>query len=330
MPNILLITTGGTIASKQTTNGYTPKISSEEILQYVPAINEICNVTAIQLFNLDSTNVESAHWLSMAECIEQHYDKYDGFVITHGTDTMAYTAAALSYLIQYSKKPIVITGSQKSIYLENTDAKMNLLNAFLFAASKDSHGVHLVFDGKAILGTRARKLRTKSFNAFSSIDFPNTAVIRDQRIIRYIRDIPYQETPIFYHAMNKKIFLLKLVPGISSDIFSYLKEHYDAIIIEGFGVGGIPHYEDSNFVKAIEDWIGAGKTVLMTTQVPYEGSDMAVYEVGYRVKEEFDVIEAYNMTLETTVTKLMWILAQTKNPKEIKRLFYTPIHYDII
>lgn len=330
MQKILLIATGGTIASKSTSEGFTPMISSEEILQYVPAIKELCEVDAIQPMNLDSTNVGPDNWLIIASCIEKNYDSYDGFVVTHGTDTMAYTAAALSYLIQNSKKPIVITGSQKSIYLENTDAKMNLMNSFIFAADPDSHGVHIIFDGKAIIGTRARKKRTKSFNAFSSIDFPDTAAIRDGKILRYIRDIPYSDTPTFYHHLNPRVFLLKLIPGISADIFNYLKEHYDAVIIEGFGVGGVPHYEGSDFVSAIEDFINAGKTILMTTQVPYEGSDMAVYEVGYRVKEDFNVIEAYDMTIETTVTKLMWILAQTNHPHKIKELFYQPICFDLV
>lgn len=116
--------------------------------------------------NLDSTNITPSPWLKMAGAVEENYDRYDGFVITHGTDTMAYTAAALSYLIQYSQKPIVITGSQKSICLENTDARLNLYNSFLYAADDRSHGVSLVFDGRVILGTgrerSARKASTPS------------------------------------------------------------------------------------------------------------------------------------------------------------------------
>ena len=116
-----MLATGGTIASKESGEGLSPAITSAEILSHVPAVGELCQVEAVQLMNLDSTNVGPAHWLEMAAAIREHYEDYSGFVITHGTDTMAYTAAALSYLIQDSPKHIVITGSQKSIALNDTD-----------------------------------------------------------------------------------------------------------------------------------------------------------------------------------------------------------------
>ena len=186
MKRILMLATGGTIATLDKGHGLSPAITSEEILSHVPAVGELCRVEAVQLMNLDSTNVGPGHWLEMAAAIRARYDEYDGFVLTHGTDTMAYTAAALSYLIQDSPKPIVITGSQKSIALNDTDARRNLYNSFLYAVDRDSHDVSLVFDGRVILGTRARKERSKSFNAFSSVDYPERAVIRDGRLIRYL------------------------------------------------------------------------------------------------------------------------------------------------
>ena len=330
MTNILLITTGGTIASKPTDCGLAPMITSDEILALIPDVSDYCNVDTLSLFNLDSTNVSPSHWLQIVNCIKENYKNYDGFVITHGTDTMAYTAAALSYLIQKSKKPIVLTGSQKSIFEENTDAKLNLMHAFLFASDKDSHGVHIIFNGKAIIGTRARKLRTKSYNAFSSIDYPATAVIRDNKLIRYIKDIPYADEPIFYDTLKERVFLLKLIPGLKADIFEYLKQNYDIIIMEGFGVGGIPVYETSSYLDSIKDWIRSGKLLVMTTQVTYEGSDMEVYEVGYQAKKDYNVLEAYDMTLEATVTKLMWILGQTNDLEKIEEMFYTPIAFDLL
>ena len=126
--NILLIATGGTIASKKSDNGLKPQISPEELMQYIPQVKDICDFHAVQLINLDSSNMEPKHWKMMVHTIRENYEKYDGFVIAHGTDTMAYTAAALSYMIQNSKKPIVITGAQKPIDLEITDAKSNLLD----------------------------------------------------------------------------------------------------------------------------------------------------------------------------------------------------------
>lgn len=132
--------------------------------------------------------------------------------MTHGTDTMAYTAAALSYLIQRSPKPIVLTGSQRSICMEDTDARMNLYNAFLYAAAEGSRGVSLVFDGKVISGTRARKERTKSFNAFSSVDYPELAIIRDGRLIRYLAELDHTDGPEFFHCLEERVLLLTLIP----------------------------------------------------------------------------------------------------------------------
>ena len=183
---ILLLATGGTIASRKSDNGLKPQITPEELIEYIPQVKEICDVEAVQLLNLDSTNMEPSHWKLMVHAIREHYDDFDGFVIAHGTDTMAYTAAALSYMVQNTKKPIVITGAQKPIDLEITDAKSNLIDSFLYAADDRSQGVQIVFDGKVIAGTRAKKVRSKSYNAFSSIDYPSLAVIQDMNIMRYI------------------------------------------------------------------------------------------------------------------------------------------------
>lgn len=329
MKHILMIATGGTIASRETADGLTPQITSDEILQQVPGLSELCRVDAVQLMNLDSTNINSRHWLAMADCIRKHYDAYDGFVLTHGTDTMAYTAAALSYLIQNNAKPVVITGSQKSIFYLDTDARENLRDAFLYAADDGACGVHVVFDHKVILGTRARKMRTKSYNAFSSIDYPETAIIRNQKLVYYLQE-RVTEPVRFFDKMDPGVFVLKLIPGMDTGIFTYLKQHYKALVIESFGVGGLPCYGDESFYNAVRDWIDSGRVIVMTTQVPHEGSDMEVYQVGHRAKKELGLIEAYGMTSEAVVTKLMWILGQTQDGAEIRRLFELPVQKDQI
>ena len=126
-----MIATGGTIASKGTADGLAPELTSQDILHYIPSLKDICEVETLQLCNLDSTNISMEHWMMMANAIEEKYEKYDGFVICHGTDTMAYTASALSYLVQHSPKPIVLTGSQKPVDMEITDARANLLDSFI-------------------------------------------------------------------------------------------------------------------------------------------------------------------------------------------------------
>ncbi len=324
MKRILLISTGGTIASLKTDSGLAPGLSAEELLLHVPDVHSLCEAGAVQALNLDSTNIAPEHWLLLAKLIEEQYEAYDGFVICHGTDTLAYTAAALSYLIRGTRKPIVLTGAQKPIDQEDTDARKNLLDSFRYACSGDS-GVCIVFGGHVIAGTRARKARTKSYNAFTSINFPDLADIRDRKIVRFI---PCVETgkPVFTHCLNTRVALLKLIPGLPAAAFSAVGGSCDGLIIESYGVGGIPDV----YLDALDQLVQAGKTIVMATQVPQEGSDLSVYQVGHRIKERYQLLEPYDMTLESTVTKLMWVLGQSSGREEIRRLFYTPVNYDIL
>ncbi len=328
MKKILMIATGGTIASKETEEGLAPAISSQELLSCVPEVAEACSVDTVQPFNLDSTNVRAPHWLQIADIIERNYGIYDGFVVTHGTDTMAYTAAALSYLIQNSSKPIVLTGSQKSVYSRDTDARRNLSDAFLFCADDNSYGVRIVFDGSVILGTRAKKTRTRSFNAFSSIDFPAVAVMREGWPFYYIKGAKPQGGPVFYHSMDENVFVLKMIPGLSADIFDYLEGHCDGLIIESFGAGGLPNYADDAFFTRLKGYLAKGKLAVLTTQAEHEGSAMDKYAVGRRLRSCGRVLEARCMTLEAIVAKLMWILSFAHGDRA-EQLFYTPVENDI-
>ena len=286
MKHILLIATGGTIASRPTENGLAPQLLADDILRCVPALGSLCRIDAVQPMNIDSTNMSPDCWLALADCLRAHYDQYDGFVIAHGTDTMAYTACALSYLVQQSGKPIVLTGAQKSIYMQDTDARRNLYDAFVAAQDDNLAGVYIVFDGRVILGTRARKTRTKSMNAFSSIDYPDVALIRDGRILHYIRQPRPQTPPAFYGRLDASVFVLRLIPGMNPEVLRLLASRFDALVIESFGVGGLPCYEQADFLSAAAAWSNAGKPIVITTQVPHEGSDMEVYQVGHRAKRE--------------------------------------------
>ncbi len=331
MKKILLITTGGTIACKQTENGLAPGLTPDDILSYIPSVKNICEVHTSMVCHIDSTNVTSKHWKMVVETIQKNYDKYDGFVICHGTDTLAYTAAALSYMIQNSDKPIIITGSQKPIQMDVTDAKANLLDSFIYAVDNNSRNVNVVFNGKVIAGTRVRKERTKTFNAFSSLNYPVIAVIQDGMVIRYIDENPVIDDVCFYTQMSDKVCNLKLIPGIKPDILSYLFKNYDCIVIESYGVGGIPENLMDVFYCELSKGIREGKCVVMTTQIAREGSNMTVYEVGKKVKNDFSLIEAYDMTFEAAVTKLMWILGMGHKDYEIiRKIFYTPINHDTL
>lgn len=329
MKKILMIATGGTIASRAGNRGLEPHIDASELLEYVPEIKDVCDVDCVQPFNIDSTNITPEHWVKLAQTLREEYDKYDGFVICHGTDTMAYTASALSYMVRSSPKPIVLTGAQKPIDKEDTDARINLRDSFLYAASDDASNVVIVFQGKVIAGTRARKIRTKSFNAFDSVDFPELARIRDGKIIRYIVT-PKQSAPVFSTALNRKVGLINLTPGMDSAILDEYFKHNDAVVLSGYGTGGIPEGGYYGFYDVIEKWQGKGKTIVVTTQVQSEGSDMSIYRVGRGFKEKFSILESYDMTYESILTKLMWILGQTNDPQEIRTLFYKSVNYDLI
>ncbi|MBP1558825.1 MAG: asparaginase [Oscillospiraceae bacterium] len=331
MKKILLLATGGTIACRPNEQGgLAPAITPRELLDFVPELAEICQIETLQLYNLDSTNVGPEHWVGMTQAVRENYEKYDGFVITHGTDTMAYTASALSYMIQNTSKPIVLTGSQKSIYNRDTDARNNLLRAFSYAGADGAWGVQIVFDNKVILGTRARKVRSKSFDAFSSIDYPETAVFRDSRLIFFMPK-PTDLPPVqFYTKLDPAVFVLRLVPGIRAEIFQFLKPMFRAIVIEGFGVGGLPDSHDSAMLKAVTDWTASGRIAVFSTQVQHEGSDLGIYEVGRLAKELPGVLEAHDMTPEASVTKLMWVLGQTDDRALAQKMFTTPIQHDLL
>lgn len=329
MKKILLIATGGTIASHAGAEGLIPELSANELLKCVPEVFDVCEPSAIQIYNIDSTNVTPEHWVKLAAAIRDHYEEYDGFVVCHGTDTMSYTAAMISYMVQDSPKPIVFTGSQKPIDKEDTDGRINLRDSFLYAVSEYASDVVIVFQGKVIAGTRAKKVRTKSYNAFTSVDFPNLAVIRDGKIIQYIKT-PKADKPRFYLSLNEKVGLLTLTPGTKGEILDAYFRYNDAVVLSGYGTGGIPEGDYYGFYKVIEQWERKGKILVVTTQVQQEGSDMDVYRVGRGLKNRFDILESYSMTYESIITKLMWILAQTKTDEEVKNLFYQTVNYDLI
>lgn len=332
MKNILLIATGGTIASTEDGHGLSPELSGEELAACVPEIDGLCHLDVVQPMNIDSTNMRPSDWMRIRDVIAEGYDDHDGFLILHGTDTMAYTAAALSYLIQDSPKPIVLTGSQRPMTNPFTDAKLNLYQSLLWAVDERAHDVAIVFGGLAIAGTRARKQRTMSANAFISVNYPPLAYIRNDRIVRsgtMASLPPVQRTPRFYNHLDSRVTVLKLTPGLTPHVFELLKPDYDGIILETFGLGGIPEYADGpSFKDAIFDWVDSGRTLVMTTQVPEEGLDLGVYEVGRAYAEHPGILRGDDMTTEALVAKTMWALGQSRDASTIEHLFYQLIHHD--
>lgn len=316
MKNILLIATGGTIASKDNGNGLTPSIDVNILLDYIPVIRQKCRVTGISLMNIDSSNMDTSHISSISECIMNNYNDYDGFVITHGTDTCAYTAAALSYQLINLSKPVILTGSQLPIDVEKTDAVTNLTNAFIYSC-EDISGVFLAFSEKLIKGTCAKKIKTKSFDAFESINFPYIATIRNN-IVKYnintIKNIMTSGNGFHIKTdMCTDIAVITLFPGMNYNIFDYLNSSCRGVIIEGFGIGGMP----DNITEYIHRLTANGICVVITTQCLYEGVNWEIYEVGRNLTKQ-NVINGKSMTIENLTMKLMWSLAHYKNITDVK------------
>ena len=340
MASILILTTGGTIASVQSPDGLVPGMNSQQLREHLPQISADITIDIKELFHIDSTDMTADRWITIIQAIRDNYDAYDGFVICHGTDTMAYTAAVLSYMIQDSEKAIVLTGAQRPIGFEITDAKSNLQDSILYAADPCSKGVQIVFAGKVIAGTRARKVRSMSFLAFESINLPEIAEINNGRIIRYLTNPAYYKsasdhttTPAvkFSDKIDSSVFLLKLTPSMSPELLSEIFRIYDAVVIESFGAGGIPVSIEATLFEELAKYRPEEKVLAMTTQVTYEGSHLETYEVGRRISESFQILEARDMTLEATVAKLMWILAdKDQSWEDIQKRFYTPIAMDTL
>ena len=330
MKRVLMIATGGTIASTAEGRGLAPTLTGEQLAAAVPEAAKLCELDVVQPMNIDSTNMRPRDWLRIAATIEDAYDGYDAFVVLHGTDTMAYTAATLSYLVQGSPKPIVLTGSQQPMGHPFTDARLNLYQALLYACDDASSDVCIVFGGFAICGTRAHKRRTMSFDAFASVNHPVLAAIRGSRIVRMTSPAPARPDarPAFFGELDERVVVVKLTPALSPSILGLLAPDYDAVVLETFGMGGIPEHADASFEAAIREWVGSGRTVVITTQVDEEGIDLGVYEVGRAYRDMGGVLAGGDMTTEALVAKTMWALAQTHGRARLRDLFERPVNHD--
>ncbi|WP_291635672.1 asparaginase [Clostridium sp.] len=332
MKKILLIGTGGTIACSTSKDGLSPHYNIKELLNYVPEVRKLCDISGQLIMNIDSTNINPDHWIHIAKTIYENYNDYDGFVVTHGTDTMAYTSCALSYILQNLGKPIVLTGAQHSIESIGTDAKQNLSDAVTFAI-EDVAGVFVAFDGKIISGTRSKKVKTKSLDAFSSVNFPYIAYVKhgvvtyNEDILKFLQPSTNKE-PQFDFSLCTSIIILKLFPGINPKIFDFIKKEYKGVIIESFGIGGIP-FKDYDIISKIKELTENGIAVIVTTQCQEEGIDLDIYEVGKKLAKT-KIIYAQDMNIEAITAKLMWAIGKSQNLDEIKKLIETPIMNDLV
>ncbi|WXR62469.1 asparaginase [Peptostreptococcaceae bacterium AGR-M142] len=331
MKKILLIATGGTIACSLDENGLSPKYSFEDLLDHVKEVREIADINGIHLMSIDSTNMNPVFWKDIAKTIKDNYSEFDGFVVTHGTDTMAYTSAGLSYMLNGIRKPVVLTGAQFSIEEFGTDAKQNLFDAIKFA-TENICGVFVAFDGKIINGTRAMKTKTRSLDAFESVNYPYIAKVKYGKVYynEQIKD-KFKKSQArgleYKDDIDTNVMLIKLFPGINPSIFDYIKENYKGVIIESFGIGGIP-FENHDITSKVVELVDAGICVAVTTQCTQEGVDLSIYEVGRKLIDK-NIIFCKDMSREAIVSKLMWALGNAKTNEEVKEIMNEPVMDDI-
>lgn len=313
---LLMLSTGGTLASSHSEQGLAPGLHGNDILDRISGLTDGFEIEEEELFMLDSSNIQPEEWSRLARRVYERRKAYDGIVIIHGTDTLAYTASALSFALQQIEIPVVLTGSQVSIENPIADATENCRAALHMAAS-GCPGVYVAFNRKIITGTRASKVRTRSFDAFESIDYPYAARINSGGLL--INPAVMQKPAgvcVLREQFCPDVFLLKLFPGISPDIFEHLQQMgVRGVYVEAFGIGGLPFWK-RNMTEAVGRAVASGMVVAVGSQCLYEGSDFTVYEVGRQVLAH-GVIETGNMTSEAAVTKLMWALGQYQDPEQV-------------
>ncbi len=329
---ISIIATGGTIASEESVSGIKPSYKLNEMLENVPEIHEIASIRPYQLMNKDSANMQPGDWIKIAMAAYKELKYSDGVVITHGTDTMAYTASALSFMLQNLNKPVILTGSQRSWNEKNTDAKTNLMDAVKVIASCDEtkiKGVHIVFHGKIIMGCRAKKskhIEKTELDAFETVNFPLVGLIENGHImlnpllmLRENHDV--QGDIKLDTRIDEGIMSITLTPGFDPCILESIKDKCKALIIQAYGLGDMPVHGKGALIPAVRDWINSGKILAITSQACYE-TDLSRYEVGKEFLK-LGVIPTLDMTHETAYAKLMWILGHTKDADLIKKMMWT-------
>lgn len=303
---IILLATGGTIACRRTPDGLTPALNAAELLQSV-SIREDVSIECRDVFSMDSSNIQPEEWSLLARAADDAMQDADGVVVTHGTDTMGYTAAALSFMLLGQTKPIIVTGSQLPLGAPLSDAETNLSCA-IEAALQGVPGTYVCFHRKLIHGARAVKTRTTSFDAFDSVNRSLAGMV-DSEGVHFLRpvltDTPYCCRP----DVDSRVLLLKLIPGTQPDVLDFVAQAgYRGLVIEAFGLGGL-HYIRRNLVEKLRMLRQRGVRVLVVTQCMYEKADLSIYEVGTQLLRT-DVISGMDMTTEAAVTKMMWALAQ--------------------
>lgn len=318
MKKLLLLTTGGTIASTPSDDGLRPTAQGTSLLELAGVLPY--DVTICDLLTLDSSNIQPEEWQLIARTVFEQRGDFDGIVITHGTDTMAYTASMLSFMLPGIELPVVLTGSQLPIFHPLSDAPDNLRTAFAMAVS-GVPGVFVAFNRRVLLGCRSVKVRTTGFDAFDSVNLAPVAQVSSDGLVINAAALPVQDLSCtLAEQVDSHVALIKLIPGLDPRFLEALPQlDCRGVVLEAFGSGGLAFLR-RDLVTVLARLVEKGVSVVVCSQCLYEGSDMTTYEVGRRALQQ-GVIPGGDMTSEAAVTKLMWALANTTSPREVAALF---------
>ncbi|MFI3296471.1 MAG: asparaginase [bacterium] len=333
--SILLIFTGGTVSMGENSENHSlAPLTTEQVLSYIPELQLMhVNIGSYSFSPLiDSSDIQPENWIKIADVINSHYDSYDGFVVLHGTDTMAYSASALSFMLKNLNKPVIFTGSQLPVGVLRSDAKENLLTAIEIAAAKRDDGramvpeVCLYFEGKLMRGCRTTKCNAEDFNAFKSYNYPPLAragvhiKYYEQNVDRNEEEKPLEVSKHF----DENIVVLKMFPGVKEDVLRaiYSIEGLRAVVLESYGSGNVP--TSKWLYNVINEATNKGIITINISQCSTGSVEMGRYEASVNLIKA-GVLSGYDMTTEAATTKLMFILGKFATAEEVKERMIRPL-----
>jgi len=326
MKKILLLHTGGTfgMVTLEPDMVLTPGNLQDELIQHVPELNQIANIDVEIPFNEDSANVGIPHWNQLASIINSRMNDYDGFVVIHGTDTMVYTASALSFCLLNLRKPVIFTGAQRPLSKLRSDARLNIIDA-VEVSTLDLNEVLIVFGQSILRANRTRKTSRTSYDAFYTPNYPAIGNIGQKVTLNSKQTLQSSAAYLFNPGFSSSMISIHIFPGCEPALYDDALKNRDinAILLIGFGIGNIPGKE-KDWLKYIEKAEKAGKAVFINSSTAHGSIDLEVYESGRKALDA-GATGCMDMTLEASIVKIMKSLSQTDKKTQLKELFLKPI-----